>query len=738
MGGRRREQTVGYRYGLGWHAAVCHGPVDAVLAILVDDRVAWSGSATTSQQISVNAPDLFGGDEREGGMVGALDIMMGEPTQGANDYLAPRVGGPLPGFRGILSLVWRGGIVSANNPYLKPVVPRVRRILAGWGPSGPWNPTRAAIALPGGRQSMNPAHIVYQCLTNAEWGMGYPTSSIGASFATAAETFFAEGLGLCMIWNQEGSIEDFITVVCDHVGAVFGLNPRTGTFELRPIRADYNPASLTLYGPADVITIDQFQRAAPGEQINEVTVRYTDIETKKTGSVTMQDLASIRTQGAIVPQTRNYPGIPTQALAQRVAERDLRAVASPIARLRLRAKRTMAGIRPGDVFRLTWPALGLTDVVFRAIKTSGGTLTSGEVTIEAAEDVFAFPTATYAGQQSPGWVDPVQAPAVAPDETAFEAPFFELVRFLGLSEASALPADAGFAAAAASRPSAGAFDWSMQVNPGSGYEERDRGVFCPTARLVGAIGPTTTAIAFNTARDVSAVQVNTYAQIGLEIVRVVAINAAAGTATIARGVLDTVPRSHLAATRIFFLDGYVASDDTQRVGGETGRVKVLPQTGLGQLALAAAAELTFSFAQRAARPYPPGRLRLGPAALAYPAGLVDVPLVISWAHRNRLAQSLEDESAGDIGPEPGTTYTVRVTNVATSTVLDTQTGVTGTSVTYNFTGSLTLRVEVWSVRAGLASAQIATHEFTYLNISRITTEAADRITTEGGDTITGE
>ena len=50
MGGSSKAQTVGYRYSLGGHLALCHGPVDAIREIRVDDRTAWSiGTGTTTQ-----------------------------------------------------------------------------------------------------------------------------------------------------------------------------------------------------------------------------------------------------------------------------------------------------------------------------------------------------------------------------------------------------------------------------------------------------------------------------------------------------------------------------------------------------------------------------------------------------------------------------------------------------------------------------------------------------------------
>ncbi|WP_119352877.1 hypothetical protein [Azohydromonas sediminis] len=41
MGGRRKKQTVGYRYRIGMHLVLCQGPVDAVQEIQVGERTAW-------------------------------------------------------------------------------------------------------------------------------------------------------------------------------------------------------------------------------------------------------------------------------------------------------------------------------------------------------------------------------------------------------------------------------------------------------------------------------------------------------------------------------------------------------------------------------------------------------------------------------------------------------------------------------------------------------------------------
>ena len=252
MGNRSKAQTVGYRYSLGAHLALCHGPVDAIREIRVDDRTAWSigtgqstsqgtgvgalasygtvtgmsaiaaaegdsvaevrfpgtlsgirlgqsydlqlltdttirtvtvqavsynagtGSTTwlvepaatafpaqsvavsdaasvpslnggaAGGRIRINKPDLFGGEKREGGIVGDIDVLMGAPSQAQNDYLVSQVGADVPGYRGICSLVLRQ-VFLGLNPYLKPWSVRLTRILKAEEGGPQWYPEKAQI-----------------------------------------------------------------------------------------------------------------------------------------------------------------------------------------------------------------------------------------------------------------------------------------------------------------------------------------------------------------------------------------------------------------------------------------------------------------------------------------------------------------------------------------------------------------------------------------------------------------
>lgn len=71
----------GYRYLFGIHMGVCRGPVDEVVEIRAGDRTAWTGSVTSNQHINIEAYDLFGGEDGEGGIQGDLCVMMGNDNQ---------------------------------------------------------------------------------------------------------------------------------------------------------------------------------------------------------------------------------------------------------------------------------------------------------------------------------------------------------------------------------------------------------------------------------------------------------------------------------------------------------------------------------------------------------------------------------------------------------------------------------------------------------------------------------
>ena len=148
MGGSSgSETTVAYRYYVGMHLILCHGPIDKLLRIRVDERDVWLGSHDGGQ-IYINQPNIFGGEAREGGIQGTVDFETGHAGQGQNSYLVSKLGALVPAFRGVVGMVLRQ-VYMGLNPYLKTWDFRVQRIHTRQNGLRQWYDSRAEIRIAG-------------------------------------------------------------------------------------------------------------------------------------------------------------------------------------------------------------------------------------------------------------------------------------------------------------------------------------------------------------------------------------------------------------------------------------------------------------------------------------------------------------------------------------------------------------------------------------------------------------
>ncbi|MEC7118658.1 MAG: phage tail protein [Pseudomonadota bacterium] len=745
--GKKKKQTVGYRYGLTIHMGFCHGPVDAVSQIDVDDRAVWKGIDTTppppdsgvsgwkkllqeaarrlrsnivdgdtitsSTTIPIRAWHIFGGDEKEGGVSGTAEICMGEQTQGRSPLLTAALGSSIPAFRGIFAIVFRG-LISANNPYLKGWQVLVSRVLSGWN-TPVWYSEKAAIGV-----DMNPAHIVYQCITDTEWGMGYPTAIIDTvSFAAAADTLYDEGFGLSLMWNQQSTIQAFIQIVFDHIGGALRIDPKTGKYQIKLIRADYDIEELPVFDPSNVSELQSFQRAGWGETINELTVAYTDPDTRKETAVTVHDLANVQAQAQVVSQKINYSGINSHDIAQRVAIRDLLARSSPLAKAKFTVNRQAWNLLQGDVFVLDWPKLGLSGVVLRVITVSTGTLENGMITVEATEDAFGLPISSYGTQQDQGWINPLAPPAPSPARLLTEATYYDLATSMTAADLSFVEPDDGYAVIYAQQHATATVDYTLKTRVGSAdFVAVDTAAHCAVATILSdLVIEEFSAVNISIVGSLDGIDEGDYAIIGSEYVRLDDIDLDTGLLTIARGVLDTVPQAHATGSKLFFAEGFEALDPKAYPDGALIDAKVITATTTDVLADDDAPIDSIEIVARHNKPYPPALFRLNSDYL--PAE-VDRAVTVSWAHRNRLQQTVyllaQDESS--VTPEPDVTYTIRIYD-QDSVLCRSVTGLTGTSYTYPIEDELTdcggmqthLTVELLAVRDGIESYQSHSHRF---------------------------
>lgn len=576
-----------------------------------------------------------------------------------------------------------------------------------------------------GVKAMNPAHVLFYARTNAEIGREPIESMSDESYRAAADRLFDEGFGICTSYDPSSeSLEEFEQRICRVIGGSVSRSLVDGKWYLDLARGDYELGDLPVLTDDDILEFREQPTVLDGS-VNSVSIKFFD-PMRKEDVVTspIQALALIDAFGTI-HQTNEYPEVPAAGLAARLGDRDVRAFVTPTRAFELTTTRRTYSWRPNQYFRLQSPKRGIADMVCILGEKQSGTLRSGAIRIKAAQDIYGMPDTSFV-EVEPG-VDtrPPQTPVPITQQRAMEAPYIEVVRSISRADLDVLPSETGYLMAMADDPAISR-DYSMRVSPdGVTYTDAGDGEWCPTALVIEGSSFTETAFTLASGKRLDEVSVGTVALWDDELVRVDAIDPDAGTLVIGRGCGDTVPAQHAASGRIWFYMDNIAADVAEYTAGETIQVKLLTNTGSQQLNEALATPIAVTFAQRQFRPYPPARLRVnGEVAPPSLTGTV----TLTWAHRDRVLQAdqLVDNDSADVGPEPGTTYTARW--YLNDALIHTDSGITGTTVAYAPAGGGILRIELESMRDGVASFQAQVRELSLG--SPLLTENGDLIATE--------
>ena len=558
----------------------------------------------------------------------------------------------IPGFRGIVTTVF-SGLISCYNAHPKKHGYRVRRNLKGWSNDSVWYADKCRILLRNDNlqisgltpeqkhnireiHAMNPAHILVECATNKSWGGKKNFGDLDLdSYKQAADTLFAEGFGICLRYNRQESVKAFIQQVVDHIGAVQYDNVETGKQGLRLIRQDYDPATLPIYHYDNgILRVQDDDGAASDTAANQIIVKYHDPVANKEGQAIANNLAAIQMHG-VISKTVEYKGIPTFDLAARVAQRDLEAAASGLARLKIVFDWRAGNIKSGDVFKVHLPDRDIDSVIFRVGKVENGN--EGEIIVTCVQDVFGLPAANYSTRQTKSHYTPPDY-SVHPITQArlLEVPYHVFPLVFSASElAYVRPTDCYVWAVAAS-PSPLSLSFAMLVDNGAGYINASAGSFTSFVTIKDAITPYQTEVGFDFSGNVR-LGVGQPLMIDEEIVKIEAVDWQARKLTLGRGCADTVPQSHTKGSQMWnYLSG-AALNDSVYTAGEHLAVKLLTKTAQATLDASQANILHITTGQRHARPYPPGNVRVNGELGTQISD--KTAFTLSWAHRDRLLQA---------------------------------------------------------------------------------------------------
>jgi hypothetical protein len=526
----------------------------------------------------------------------------------------------------------------------------------------------------------NPAHIIYEAMTNAEWGMGGSPASFNIpSFDAAARTLFDEFMGMFIKWIQQGSIETLVGEVLDHINAVLFQDPSTGLWNLKLLRDDYVAADQPLLDPSNC-TAKNRKRRAWGETVNEIIVKWTDPLTEKSASVAAHNLANISIQGATISETRDYYAIRDEIVAQQLAERDVLTAGYPLFTAEIYVDRSEWQIVPGDIRRFSWPEDGLTEIVVRVLDVDRNEKDSRQIKLSVTEDIFSVDQTSYAAPQRGFWTGPNETPVPFDTEFAMDVPLPVILR----NGTTLAGHDADYPEVLVSlfgdhdTVPVIDFDAVAEVVKQNGATALETILTAPASRALLTGGPIF-AQAF-TALSGAFVETLFYSGAGIgdllvlgpdaagdhEIVMLDSYDDVADVWTLARGVWDTVPRSWPSGTRLWdFSEEPARVDPEPRAAGETSTYRLLPRTTVGTLDFADAVDIVHTATERAYLPFRPANTQLdsnGFAPLVYddpdtrPTGMT-----ATWETRNRGTEDRVATYWADpsVAPEVGQTSTLR-------------------------------------------------------------------------------
>lgn len=717
-------------YFLSVDFGICHGPVDALTEFKVDDRSVWSGEITDQKRLTIYKPTLFGGPEKEGGVVGVIDFSPGTWEDELNVFRPYYLGKDIdevPQYRGTCTALLRGlvktpgengdpveppsggggffeslknfiifatsgGEVSesfywaSNLANIKPAAFRVRR-----APKPPSFPADRRMI---DGSTANPAAIILEVLTSDEFGMWAPVENIDIqSFVDAADILHDENFGLAFNWVKQEQIESFINLILNHIAGTVFISHVTGLVTIRLSRGGYDPEALPVLSP-DNAKLETYKRRSWGETVNEVVVKWRNPVNEQEESVSVQDGANVAMQGSLVSTTVDLPGIRSPQNALRAAQRELQSQSTPLANIRIKVDRRVLTLEPSGLFRLNWDRYGISNMVFRVTKVEIGTLMDNEITLEAIEDVFGMPETAIFEDPGTEWEDSNEQPRPALADTAFTLPFYFLANVIGENEAQQYEYPSALAASMVVQDGADTAKYDL-------FTERPNNQGDLVKTLLGSFTLASTGelgepLEGEVRSDASLINLiggriaraGAFVWIGkgtgeADVGELALIESRNGsTYTLLRGVLDTTPAVWPAGTDIWVFDDVsLGIDRTERSVGEYARYWACPVTSLGTLDIDDAPVYGDTLNDRAYLPYRPGNVRVN--GLLFPTELDEADLSITWAHRDRMMETttIQPFDAGNLG-NPDVTYRVRIYDADTDDLITTLDNITGTSVSY--------------------------------------------------------
>lgn len=715
----KKTVVIGYRYYLTLDLGFCLGDTLAgcrLTELYVDDQLVWSGDIA-SGTFNVSRRDLFGGDENGGGFEATCRFYPGTFSQAKDPYIdaLPDSGGLLTPYRGVAHIVFEDAYIG-EQPQLRAINATMTRYTNRLGIAG------GNHIVAGGS---NWAEALYDILVNTWGGLGAdPDLLDGPEFIAVADIVATEGNGCAGVIQNATDGENVIKELLKQADALLTIDPLTNLAQPLLLRKDYDEGTLPVFGPGVITSVPKFTQTLWAELVSEVKGGFKDpANNYQDTTAVAQDLAVANITGRLKTTTIQLPFVKNKSLANDIVGRELNQLSQIATQATLKINRNAYQLRPGTVFKWTWPDYGISEMIVRVKEGKDGNDHEPEMEIDVVRDTYDNTNNPFAQAPTTG----AQPLGVAPAEVTI-AEFFDAPEFLVIELAGNLTADTSTDASYIyALPQPGN---AVSVSVDGLLDDADSMFSNAPFPLYGINQtPLTVLDGFTdgnagsiTLLNVDTARVGELANGGSSAIRngqqlfymngeifgyQTFTNNGGGSITLnncRRALLNTRQQVHALNDVAYFLDGSTVSESVTSAAASPADVKFIPSSGAIKLDPATIGNTSVTVVGAISRPDPPDYTQIfDTRSVADQSN--GATITVSWRARDKSKGSVQliDDSA-DTEPA-GTTYTLHLYNLsAGGGAVYTQSSISGSTHMFVIPGGQNggdvMEVRVWADNGG--------------------------------------
>ncbi len=680
-------------------------PLNATISGVTNNvHVVAIGVVVDEFSANIFEPELFGGRKSGGGWVGDYNFYDGAFDQSVDPGLEASLGlGMVPAYNGMSHVVYKDNNIGETANLRK-----IEYLLARYeDPLG----TGFVMDENGDHELMN---ALYFILTDEWAGLGIdPARFVTQSFIDAQTVLVSEGNYGSILVTALKNGKSVINEILRQVDGAFQQNS-DGTISMVLIRDDYDEGTLDIYDESDVVETQNLKRGSWDDVKSEVKTIYKSRDSESNKIALARDEAIESQNGRKVSEV-SFPLCYNATLANHLGWRELSQLSVPLLSATLIMKRSAYQLKMGNVFKLSFPEYGLSELIVRVQKVDLGTRDDNRIRVEVIQDRFAATTALIADPASTGWQDLRPEPlSIATSEIV------EMPRFLQRKVDEPIEDGFGSVIPFPLRPQSQSSDFtfnqgidvsnldvfdplqveypytgllSSALSKSAGFETG----IAPSINLNTVVGGNDNIIPAATVTDIQeGVGGLLYAN-GEWMAYTTATDNTGGEwtlGTIYRGLLGTTPKEHPVGTRFWVFDPVLAGEGD--IGGElledgTVSYKILDRVGGTSRSPLSETATQFVLQDIADRPIRPRNLQADASRVlpVDPSGNI----TFTWSPANREVDNIEFETDVTSSPDQTETYDIEVWIDGVQDVGRSTTGVSSGHI-IDFTGATGISGEV--------------------------------------------